>query len=419
MKNNINKVFSAVIILTLLFCSFIIPATAENTGESELKFKDGKFKILILSDIQDTNTPQKATADLMKAAIEKTKPDFIALTGDNTAGWWKGVNKEQTKEAVDKVAGVIDGYGIPFALVFGNHDHEGLCDEKNGYTEEQAKQFILECFQQYDTCLAVGGEEMTGYCNYNLLIKDSKGEKDAFNMWFMDSNPYASDEEGGGYGYVHEDQIAWYEKTANELKEQNGGSVIPSILFQHIAVPEVYDMFTVVDKGTKGAVKGHGSFNDKYFTANPEYIYQGSLNEGPCPPDTNHGQFDSWVKTGDITGAVFGHDHVNDYAGEYKGIKMIAAPGVGFYSYGNHHGVRTITLDESNLSDFTSDIILYDELVAEKVSNSYIANHGYHEYKDIFLPAVIGGGTGIAAAAAVITVIVKIVKKRKIKGDRL
>lgn len=413
MKNNINKVFSFAVIFALLFCTFVIPAASKSVGDSELKFKDGKFKILVLSDIQDTDTPQKATTDLMKAAIEKAQPDLIALTGDNIAGWWKGVNKAETKAAVDAVASVIDSYGIPFAFVYGNHDHEGLCDDENGYTEEQAKQYILECFQKYDTCLAISGEEMTGYCNYNLLVKDSAGEKNIFNMWFMDSNPYATEEEGGGYGYVHEDQIAWYEKTANELKDQNGGNVIPSILFQHIAVPEVYDMLLAVDKGTKGAVKGHGSYSDKYYTVNPEYIYDGSLNEGPCPPDSNHGQFDSWLKTGDVLGAVFGHDHVNDFAGEYKGIKLLAAPGVGFYSYGNHHGVRTITLDESDLSDFSSEVMLYDDLVADKLSNKYIANHGYHEYKSIFLPAIIGGTAAILALGAAAIIIAKVIKKHK------
>ena len=108
-------------------------------GRRTLLIQNGKFKILILSDIQDTNTPQQATVDLMNNAIDQTKPDFIALTGDNIAGWWKGVTPEETKAAVDIVGKAINDRKIPFALVFGNHDHEGLCDEQNGMTEEQAK----------------------------------------------------------------------------------------------------------------------------------------------------------------------------------------------------------------------------------------------------------------------------------------
>ena len=88
-----------------------------------MQFHDGKFKILILSDIQDTDTPQKESMALLNAAIDAAKPDFIVLLGDNIAGWWKGVDAEATKRAVDTVAKPIDDRGIPFALVFGNHDH--------------------------------------------------------------------------------------------------------------------------------------------------------------------------------------------------------------------------------------------------------------------------------------------------------
>lgn len=412
-KNKLFALFMAAAMTLTAAPQCVIPA-ADYT-KAPLQFKNGKFKILILSDIQDTNTPQKETVDLINAAIDAADPDFIALTGDNIAGWWKNVDQAQTEEAVDIVAKAIDDRGIPFALVFGNHDHEGLTDEKNGMTEEEAKEFILSCFQKYETCLAVEGEEMTGVGNYNLLIKDSAGEKDIFNLWFMDSNPYTPEEEGGGYGYVHEDQTKWYRKTSDALKEANGGEPVPSLLFQHIAVPEVYEMFNEVPKSTKGAVRGHGSRNNKYYVANPDYIYQGSLNEGPCPPDVNHGQFDSWVEQEDIVGAFFGHDHVNDFAGEYQGIKLVAAPGVGFYSYGNHHGVRTITLNEADLTDFESEILLFDDLVDYKVTNIYKANHGYYEYKHVFLPALFGSIAGLAAVGASAVLLGKAVKKRKRK----
>lgn len=408
-----KRIISILIAALMIFTVNTMNIFASQGAESTLQFKNGIFKILILADVQDTNTPQKETIDLLNSAIDKTNPDFIVLTGDNIAGWWKGVDKEQTEAAVDIVAKAIDDRGIPFAFVFGNHDHEGLASEENGMTEEEAKKFILSCFRKYDTCLAVEGEEMTGVGNYNLLVKDSKGERDIFNLWFMDSNPYTPEEEGGGYGYVHGDQIDWYEKTSDELKAKNGGEVIPSLLFQHIVVPEVYDMFNEVDKGTPGSVKGNGSRSDKYYVINEEYIYDGSLNEGPCPSNVNSGQFDSWVKQGDVIGAFFGHDHINDFAGEYKGIKLVASPGVGFYSYGDHHGVRTITLNESDLTDFRSEVLLFDDLVDYKVGNSYRTNHGYYEYKNIFLPAVIGGTVGAVALTGLTSFIVRMLKRKK------
>ena len=210
-KKKAFRLLSLIIAFTMAISSSAITALAfENTDKAQLKFNNGEFKILILSDIQDTDTPQKATMALMTDAIEKTNPDLIVLLGDNTAGSWKGVTKEKTEKAIDEVCSVIDNAGIPFALVFGNHDHEGIAEGKDDKSVEEAKGFLLSCYQKYDTCLAVEGEEMTGVCSYNLLIKDSQGQKDIFNLWFMDSNPYAPEEEGGGYGYVHEDQTEWY-----------------------------------------------------------------------------------------------------------------------------------------------------------------------------------------------------------------
>lgn len=413
MKSFFRKSVSLLLAAMLIFSCCLCAAAATPTEAKILQFHDGKFKILILSDVQDTDTPQKETMALLNAAIDAANPDFIVLLGDNIAGWWKGVDAEETRRAVETVAKPIDDHGIPFALVFGNHDHEGLCTFPNKMEEEEAKELILSYFQAYKTCLAIEGEEMTGVGNYNLPILDSAGEKTVFNLWFMDSNPYTPDEEGGGYGYVHEDQTAWYKKTSDALKMQNGGQPLPSLLFQHIIVPEAYEMFTKVSSGTKGSVRGHGSFNKDHYVINSEYIYQGSLNEGPCPPDVNHGQFNSWLEQGDIVGAFFGHDHVNDFAGIYKGIHLVASPAVTFYSYGNHRGVRTITLDESDLTTFQSDILSYDALVGEKVTNLYKANHGYFEYKYVFLP-ILFGVIGVAAAVAVgTTLIVKKVRKRK------
>lgn len=411
MKKLIKSALAVLTVFTMLAACFPISALAED-GDA-LQFRNGKFKILILSDLQDTNEPQQETTDMITSAIAKTEPDLIVLLGDNIAGWWKGVDKTQTDDAIDSVAEPIEASGIPFALVFGNHDHEGLASEENGYEEEAAKEYILHRFQNYSNCIAVEGEEMTGVGNYNLTVKDSAGEKDIFNLWFMDSNPYAPEEEGGGYGYVHEDQTEWYKRVSDELKEQNGGEPMPSLLFQHIIVPEVYEMLSEVPEGTQGAVRGNGGHEDKYYIANEEYIYQGELNEGPCPPNTNHGQFESWLEQGDIIGAFFGHDHVNSFAGEYQGIKLVACPETGFYSYGDQHGVRTITLDESNLADFESEVIMYNDILDYEVSNSVKARIGYGSYKSTFLPAVFGTVGGVLAVCAVVAVIIIVAKKKK------
>ena len=80
----------------------------------------------------------------------------------------------------------------------------------------------------------------------------------------------------------------------------------------------------------KGSVRGHGSRRDRYYTANPEFITSGKVKEGPCPPDVKSEQFSSWLKRRDIIGAFFGHDHVNDFSGEYNIFSIINCIVFGF-----------------------------------------------------------------------------------------
>ncbi len=415
----ILKKAAAVIMSCTMLATAAMPGTAlaettqKNTEETmELKFNEnGEFKILAIADTQDTDKPQKEMLEILNNALDSVKPDLVVFLGDNTAGWWKGVTKEKTATAIRKLIEPVDARKVPFAIVFGNHDHEGLSHKDNGMTEEEAKEFMLSVYQEFPTCLAIEGEELTGCGTYNLLIKDHTGTKDIFNLWMMDSNPYYEN----GYGFVQPDQRDWYIKTSNALKETNGGVPMPSLLFQHIAVPEVYELAESSDSKADGYVHGNTAmFKDKYWKASSD-ILQGSFEEGPCPADIQHDQFQTWKDQGDIIGAFFGHDHPNDYLGELDGIKLGAVPAAGYYSYGWKHGARTITLKENNLSDFETEILEADDILGYEVKPTYKNKHGYYEYKNKFLPAVIGGSAGAAVLTAAIAGIVLLIKKKKSK----
>lgn len=376
-------------------------AATEDTGLNLQFNENGKFKILILSDVQDTDEIQKDTYDLMIAALDTTQPDFVILLGDNIAGWWKNVNEEKVRKAIDNVAAPLNERKIPFALVFGNHDHE------SGVTREAQ----MEMYQQYEYCMAVEGPDVSGCGNYNLLIKNSAGDKDVFNLWFFDSHSQA-EEEDGGYGYVKPDQVAWYEETASALTAANGGTPIPAFVFQHIVVPEVYQLFDEVPKGTKGAVRGHGKRSDKWYAASDKVV-SGEMREGPCCSNVENNQFSSWKAQGDVIGAFFGHDHINDYSGKVDDIWLTNTLGTTFYSYGNTHGVRTIELDENDLENFQSESILFEDLVDHKPMNFYVANHGYYEFMHKLVPGIAGAVGGLAVLVAAGLVIKKIIKKKR------
>lgn len=131
---------------------------------------------------------------------------------------------------------------------------------------------------------------MYGTGTHNLPIYASEGSETKFNLWMIDSNDY--DRVNGGYDYVHQDQIDWYEKTSKALEEKEG-HLVPSIAFQHIIVPEVAEL--LVDSPFKGenAISKKLNGQNKLLMLKPGKA-SGMMLEFPCPSNTNSGEFASW-----------------------------------------------------------------------------------------------------------------------------
>ncbi len=320
-----------------------------------LRFReDGTFHILQLSDIHlvdpemdddpDPSIPKRheqRTLAVMEQCVERTNPDLVVLTGDIVSGYWEEYNYDYLYKVIGRIVDVFARRNLPLALVFGNHD-----SELNFHREIQMSMYL-----EYPNCRATfNAEDMTGCGTYNLPILSRDGSaRKAFNLWLFDSNDYPRDHAGKfqeGYDYVHPDQIAWYERTAAALRAENGGTPLPSILFQHIPVQQEYDCIRTADAPIEG-VAGFMDDDGKFWYM-PDAIC-GRLREKPCPPAGNHReQFDSWVKTGDILAAFFGHDHVNDFLVEKDGILLVQTLGAGYFTYGRERGGRSIILHEDD-----------------------------------------------------------------------
>lgn len=335
---------------------------AASENEAVLKFgEDGKFKIMQITDIQDNAFLEYATFTFLKDVVEAEKPDLIVLTGDNISGGGSPV-KILADLAIARFMSIFDEAGIPVAMVFGNHDSEGPAD----------KEYQMKVYESYDCFVGCEGEDLTGCGNYYLPIYDAEGEEMLYNLWMFDSltyNRHPEDENDvayyendlEGYACVHKDQIDWYVRESNKLKEANGGEVVPSMVFQHIVVPEIYDALIKDASGNWALPEGA----------------EGVLGEDPCPPAYSNGQFDAMVNQGDVVAMFFGHDHKNDFIVNHKGIDLSTTPGVGFSSYGNiDRGVRVIELDENDLSTYDTEVIrwvdFYDTENNEDAKNNFI-----------------------------------------------
>lgn len=324
-----------------------------------LKFgADGRFKILHITDIHCVQPvmdddeiraiPEgkyKETINVIEKLVEKTNPDMVVFGGDNISGYWQEFTYNYVKQTIDDITAPIRARNIPLGICFGNHD--GEC----GFHTE----FQMMMYMEYDNCRSnLNDSDVYGCGNCCITIKDSKGEKDAFALWLMDSGDYEKvGEDDFRYDHLHNDQIAWYEKRAAELKETNGGKPVPAILFQHIPVQQELDF---IEKGTESDYDV--KFGDNILKC--KGIVEGRVREYPCPPnpEKNHrNQFESWKKTGDIVAAFFGHDHVNDFRIDVDGISLYQTLGAGYFTYGAERGGRLIVLNENEPGNIQTESI--------------------------------------------------------------
>ena len=376
-------------------------------NKEPLRFKNGKFKIMLIGDLHESydmysdNAANKADDmnALLTKAVEELNPDLVVYLGDNAGA----DNEMQMRSVISRILYPVSLRDIPFAVVFGNHDRECAVSLKDQ----------MRLYREHDNCYMFNADDsITGYGNYNLLIKSTNSDDDVFNLWFIDSNNLAEDQELSYYDWVHTDQIEWYKKTALEIKENNGGKIIPAFLFQHIPVPEEYELLREAKVHEKlDCVPGHRKWADKNYILKDNV--EGYLGEGPCTPCVNSGQFAAWKEIGDVIGAFFGHDHMNDFAGYVDGIMLAQCKTAGFrpYTDGCRSGVRLITLDENNLQNIDTRMYHFKQFGLKSKSLSPYMEH-VTDRQDTKLKVA---GTVLGAAAAITTAAVTVNKIAKAK----
>ena len=345
------------VVLAVVMMTPVLLAQAEE-GETTLQFReDGTFKIMLFADPQDDENLEETTTAIMCEALDKYQPDLVVYLGDNTVA--NGYDNQH--KAIEAVTKPVVDRGIPYSIVFGNHD------EEHGVTKED----LLAIYQSFGNCLTYdAAPEITGCGNCNLPIYSSDGSRIAFNLWMIDSNMYNSDPEVGGYDYVHEDQLAWYKETAAALTEQNGGKPVPAMDFQHIVIPEIFDELYVELPTSLGKLSEDR--NGKSYSLLPVFTrLNGYWLEVPCPPNCYDGQLDAWLEMGDVIAEFHGHDHNNSYQVNIQGVDVINVPSCGCNSYSKDisRGAGLITLYEDDPAGYDYELVNMFDLALAKGSD--------------------------------------------------
>ena len=356
---------------------------------------DHKFKIMQIADTQEIPAVSPDTLSLINNALDREKPDLVIFTGDQIKGYSKKFKKDPAiiESTIDILVEPIAKRNIPFMVTYGNHDAQCGVDNRGQY----------KFYAKYDNFISGDLRNADDVGTADIQIYSSTEDKPVFELYIIDSHGKAKD--GAGYAPVDKKQIEWYVSRREQLKAENGG-YLPSLVFQHIPVPEFFDVIKKVPKGTKGAVPAYGAHENEYFVLNDETIAEGGfMLESPASPDVNTGEFEAMSEKGDVLGIYVGHDHNNSFVVKYKGVDLGYTQGAGFnvYGPGENRGVRIFELDETAPREYKTHTATFKELCGTKIKTpvkEFIYKHAPTSPRAV-KPILIKIGIGIAAIAAV------------------
>lgn len=306
------------------------------TEKRKLKFrKDGTFRVLMMSDLQESAHFDKRSLRSVEILIEESDPDLVIWGGDNCDGT-KIMDENELRSFLDVFTSPMEKRGIPWAHVYGNHDHDAPVDIA-------LQQSIYE---SYPNCVSGHTDDTVhGKSNFVLPVYNSKDEI-SLAVWGLDTNHYVTELDclvGGdmnkmaglpntpvGYGVwgmLYFDQLMWYYNASLKLEKEAGGKV-PGLLCMHIAPYE-------------------------YITAysNPEIcVREGHYDEGLATMPFNPGLFSLLLQRGDVKAICCGHTHCNDFDAEYCGIRLLwdAAAGYSCYGVDERRGGRLFVYREND-----------------------------------------------------------------------
>ncbi len=368
--------------------------------------ENGKFKIMQIADIQEGADVSPDTIKLITKALQAEKPDLCVLTGDQIYGihpsFYNADRKIKAEKTIREIVKPMNEMGIPFAVTFGNHDCQvGLSNS------EQADIYNSHEF-------SVSGEYRSEEDKGTFRIPLYDGENHIFDVFLIDSNGQSL---SGEYLPVSEEQLNWYKEEREKAKEN--GEYTKAIVFQHIPVPEFFNVLKKVRFGTKWAVEAFRTHKGEFYVLPDEIKNNGGfMHESPATPDRNSGEFDVLSEAGNVLALAVGHDHINSFVADFKGMKLIYTQCAGFNVYGPKlkRGVRIFELDKNNLNEFNNYTVTYEQLTDDKLSaplKEFVLTHIPTSMEQVKRIAAVG----IIAGAAVGIPTAKLIYD-KIKGKK-
>lgn len=296
-----------------------------------LRFNEqGEFKILMVSDIQETLAYDVRALKGLHAMIQAEKPDLVIWGGDNCDGR-KVKTYEELKAYLDIFTAPMEETNTPWMHVYGNHDHD---------VDVPALQQSL-LYESYPHCISGHtGDEIPGTCNYMRPIYTRDGSV-GFAIFAFDTHHKEAEYRPGvtcqdlmvpnrppymrKWDVVRFQQQMWYWNLSCQLQAREG-HLVPAMAVMHCAPQEIN---LVVDNPQESQLKGEH-----------DELMQGGV--------INSGVFATMLQRGDVRIIAAGHSHEDTVDGFYGGIRFTLDGTAGFSPYGldDHRGGRIFVLRE-------------------------------------------------------------------------
>ena len=256
----------------------------------------------------------------MDALVENTKPDLILITGDIVYGEFDDEQEGKTS-SLEKFIAKMDGYQIPWAPIFGNHDNES-----NIGVIQQCKWFMEAKYCLFNRRHEIGGNgnysiglSVNGTLQRTIFMMDSNG---CSNLAGRDGAPLNDADKAAiktSFGFT-EEQTAWYKTTARNADEN-----VPSFLCAHIPTPEF--AAAAIENGYLPDTSDANAFKNATYTSGIDGVEVGNVTDTfGFKQKNNFGGYGLFVyqdlQVAGTDGVFVGHQHLEALSVMYEGIRF-------------------------------------------------------------------------------------------------
>lgn len=320
---------------------------------------NNEFKIIQLTDVHLgggflSTKKDRWAMNAVANMITVEKPDLVVVTGDAAFPVPFSSGSFNNYSGAQIFAEMMETLGVYWVFAYGNHDTEAY----SYFDRADLDKFYSGVAAKKDSyCLYKSAKNISGYGNQVIKIKNTEGIVTQA-ITILDSHSYTDGDNFGilwKYDNLHEDQIKWYEKKMDKINADNAAlgvaadHKVKNLAFFHIALREYREAWKELITADQNKNVTDGKYNN---TENVIYKY-GKMGEDLDPGkqnpmvtlfssyDATYGIFcgigdDQFFEVGQkngLQGVFIGHDHLNNFSVEYKGVRLTYGMSIDYLAY--------------------------------------------------------------------------------------